>query len=96
MERGALEGLDPKAAAVVRFTEECVRDVRVSDRTFAEARQHLPEREVAELVLKALPELSAKVPVEVRTKRLPAVVTGLRPRITVDVTLLSHAMSVVP
>jgi len=51
MESGAREGLDPVARAVVRFTEECVRDVRVSDPTFAEAREHLSEREVAELVL---------------------------------------------
>jgi alkylhydroperoxidase family enzyme len=51
MERGQVDGLDPVARAVVRFTEECVRDVRVSDPTFAEARKHLGEQEVAELVL---------------------------------------------
>jgi alkylhydroperoxidase family enzyme len=51
MEHGASDGLDTKARAVVRFTEECVRDVRVSDGTFAEARKHLGEQEVAELVL---------------------------------------------
>jgi 4-carboxymuconolactone decarboxylase len=51
MEHGDVKGLDPVARAVVRFTEECVRDVRVSDPTFAEAREHLSEQEVAELVL---------------------------------------------
>ncbi|TAK31504.1 MAG: helicase [Myxococcaceae bacterium] len=52
--------------------------------------------EVSELVLKTLPELSARLPVELRTKRLPPLVKGLRPRITMDVTLLSHALSVTP
>jgi superfamily II DNA or RNA helicase len=52
--------------------------------------------DVAELVLHALPALAAKVPVDVRTKRLPAVAKGVRPRITMDVALLSHAMSVQP
>lgn len=51
MERGEIDGLDPQARAVIRFTEECLRDVRVSDPTFAELRRHLDEREVAELVL---------------------------------------------
>jgi 4-carboxymuconolactone decarboxylase len=51
MERGELGGLDPEALAVVRFAEECLHDVRVSDATFAEARKHLSEQEVAELVL---------------------------------------------
>ena len=52
--------------------------------------------DVAELVARALPELSARLPVEVRTKRLPAVLKGLRPRVTMEVTLLSHALSVLP
>lgn len=51
VEHGTPEALDARAAAVVRFTEECVRDVRVSDATFAAARAHLGEQEVAELVL---------------------------------------------
>ncbi|CAG0991176.1 4-carboxymuconolactone decarboxylase [Myxococcaceae bacterium] len=51
METGELAGLDPVAVAITRFTEECVRDVRVSDPTFSEARRHLCEREITELLL---------------------------------------------
>lgn len=51
VERGDFGGLDSKAAAVCRFTDECVRDVRVSDPTFDEARRLLSEQEIAELVL---------------------------------------------
>ena len=46
--------LAPPEAALLRFVDECIRDVRVSDRTFAELRGHLQEEEeVAEATLLA-------------------------------------------
>ncbi len=51
IERGVPSGLDPRAALVLRFTDECVRDVRVSDATFEEARNIFSPREIAELTL---------------------------------------------
>lgn len=47
----APRGLDPAAALIVRFADECVREVRVSDATFGEARERLSDQEVAELVI---------------------------------------------
>ena len=48
---GDLGALDSKTALVIRFTDECVKDVRVSDATFEEARTSFPPREIAELTL---------------------------------------------
>jgi 4-carboxymuconolactone decarboxylase len=52
----AIEGGDPsrlypRAALVLRFTDECVRDVRVSDATFEEAKKLFSPREITELTL---------------------------------------------
>ena len=96
---------DPAVAAVVApgvaDTGDALRPLGAMDLTGARL-EKLPRTrvfgaaEVSELVLKSLPELQARLPVEVRTKRLPALVKGLRPRVTMEVTLLSHAMSVLP
>ncbi|OGP83781.1 MAG: hypothetical protein A2Y95_07140 [Deltaproteobacteria bacterium RBG_13_65_10] len=51
MERGDPAALDARAALVLRFTDECVRDVRVSDGTFEQARKIFSAREIAELTL---------------------------------------------
>lgn len=37
-------------AAVLRFVDECVRDVRVGDATFDEVRERLPARDIATLL----------------------------------------------
>ncbi len=87
-------------AGVVR-SGDTVRPLGATDVTGARL-ERLPiqrvfaEKDVVELVLKALPELNAKVPVEVRTRSLPTVAKGARPRVALEVTLLSHAMSVLP
>jgi superfamily II DNA or RNA helicase len=96
---------DPAVVAVVApgvaDTGDTLRPLGAMDLTGARL-EKLPRTrvfgaaEVSELVLKSLPELRARLPVEVRTKRLPALVKGLRPRVTMEVTLLSHAMSVLP
>jgi superfamily II DNA or RNA helicase len=96
---------DPAVAAVVApgvaDTGDALRPLGAMDLTGARL-EKLPRTRVfdaaavSELVLKSLPELQARLPVEVRTKRLPALLKGLRPRVTMEVTLLSHAMSVLP
>jgi alkylhydroperoxidase family enzyme len=42
---------DEREQLILRFTEELVRDVRVSEATFALAKQRLPPREIVELIL---------------------------------------------
>jgi alkylhydroperoxidase family enzyme len=49
-EGGDLDALEGEANLVVRFTDECVRDVRVSDGTFEEARASFSPQEIVELV----------------------------------------------
>lgn len=44
-------GLEPAADLVVRFTDECVRGVRVSDSTFQEALGRFSPQEITELVI---------------------------------------------
>jgi alkylhydroperoxidase family enzyme len=51
IERGRGDALDPASAALLRFVEDCVTNVRVSDDGFAGLRRHLPESEVAEATL---------------------------------------------
>ena len=52
VERDDLDSLDPLTRSVLRFTTEAVRDVRVSEDTVAEVREHgLSPREVVELLL---------------------------------------------
>jgi alkylhydroperoxidase family enzyme len=51
IEAGQWQRLNPAEAALLRFVDDCVKDVRVSDRVFAELRRHLPENEVAETTL---------------------------------------------
>lgn len=43
--------LDSQARLVVKFTEECVREVRVSDVTFSEAQAAFSSQEIAELII---------------------------------------------
>jgi alkylhydroperoxidase family enzyme len=49
--RGELGAFGELEQAVLRFTEEVVRDVRASDATLAAVREHLSPREVVELLL---------------------------------------------
>lgn len=51
IETGQADRLEPADGALLRFVDECVRDVRVSDRTFAETRKFLSEEEIAEATL---------------------------------------------
>ncbi|HVJ51753.1 MAG TPA: carboxymuconolactone decarboxylase family protein [Aliidongia sp.] len=53
IEAGRCEPLGQPEAALLRFVDECVERVRVSDLTFAELRRHLPEDEIAEATLLA-------------------------------------------
>lgn len=48
---GHAAGLDPKLALAFRFTEECARDVKVSEATLGEARGLFAAPEIAELTL---------------------------------------------
>jgi 4-carboxymuconolactone decarboxylase len=48
---GDRDALDSGASLVVKFTDECVRNVRVSDATFEEAQVALSPQEIAELVI---------------------------------------------
>lgn len=50
VERGDPGALEAEANLVFRFTDECVRDVRVSDETFREARALFSPQEIVELV----------------------------------------------
>ncbi len=51
IEMGEADRLDPADGALLRFVDECLRDVRVSDPTFAEARKFLTDEEIAEATL---------------------------------------------
>jgi alkylhydroperoxidase family enzyme len=51
VERGDLSALGESERAVLRFTEEVVREVRASDEALAEVRRWLSPREVVELLL---------------------------------------------
>lgn len=49
--KGDLDTLDPKARLVIRFTDECVHDVKVSSGTFEEAKALFSPQEIVELVI---------------------------------------------
>jgi alkylhydroperoxidase family enzyme len=51
IETGQADQLNPADSALLRFVDECVRNVRVSDRTFDEIRKFLTEEEIAEATL---------------------------------------------
>jgi superfamily II DNA or RNA helicase len=64
--------------------------------------QHLPIVQryalghLAELATRVLPELSRRMAVEVRSKRLPKIVRGLAPRLVLDMTQLGSSLAVLP
>jgi superfamily II DNA or RNA helicase len=64
--------------------------------------QHLPiihryrGGQLAELTTRVLPELSRRMAVEVRSKRLPKIVRGLPPRLVVDLSQLGSSLDVFP
>jgi superfamily II DNA or RNA helicase len=64
--------------------------------------QHLPmvqryaPGQLAELATRVLPELSRRMAVEVRSKRLPKIVRGLAPRLVLDMTQLGSSLAVLP
>jgi alkylhydroperoxidase family enzyme len=49
--RGDLTGLDPRLAVAVRFVDECVTRVKVSDPTFEDARSVFSPSEIVEMTL---------------------------------------------
>lgn len=51
IEEGACVGLDMASHALLAFVDECVRDVRVSTRTFEQSRQNFSEGELADASL---------------------------------------------
>lgn len=55
-----------------------------------------PRAQHTELVTKVLPELEKKIPVLVRTKRLPRRSVEARPRIAMDFSHAGHTLSVLP
>jgi superfamily II DNA or RNA helicase len=52
--------------------------------------------ELGHLVTQVLPDLGRRIPVEVRTRRLPATQRGARPRILFQLDQRGHTLSVVP
>jgi superfamily II DNA or RNA helicase len=64
--------------------------------------EHLPivqrysAGQLAELATRVLPELSRRMAVEVRSKRLPKIVRGLAPRLVLDMTQLGSSLAVLP
>jgi len=64
--------------------------------------EHLPlvqrfaSAQLAELATRVLPELSRRMAVEVRSKRLPKIVRGLAPRLVLDMTQLGSSLAVLP
>jgi superfamily II DNA or RNA helicase len=54
------------------------------------------ERQIGELTSRTLPELARRIPVEVRSRRLPPVVRGLRPRLVLDLQQVGASLSVLP
>jgi alkylhydroperoxidase family enzyme len=51
IETGRVDRLNPADGILLQFVDECVRDVRVSNRTFAEIRKYLSDQEIAEATL---------------------------------------------
>jgi len=49
--KGDLASLDPRAALALRFTDACLREVRVPDALFEEARAAFSPQEIVELVM---------------------------------------------
>jgi superfamily II DNA or RNA helicase len=52
--------------------------------------------QLAELATRVLPELSRRMAVEVRSKRLPKIVRGLNPRLVLDMSQLGSSLAVLP
>jgi alkylhydroperoxidase family enzyme len=51
IETGQVDRLNPADGTLLQFVDECVRDVRVANRTFAEIRKYLSDQEIAETTL---------------------------------------------
>ena len=64
--------------------------------------EHLPivqrysAGQLAELATRVLPDLSRRMAVEVRSRRLPKIVRGLTPRLVLDMTQLGSSLAVLP
>ncbi len=56
----------------------------------------VPRAELAELVTRVLPELEKRIPVDVRTRRLPKTQGKVRPRISMELGQKEHTLSVLP
>lgn len=75
---------DPRERLVLRFTDELVRDVRVSDATFASMAQEFPPREIVELILAVgfymmIARLLETTAVDLEDDAGTAIVDALRP-----------------
>jgi superfamily II DNA or RNA helicase len=64
--------------------------------------QHLPivrvftERQMGELATQTIPELARRMPIEMRTRRLPRISRELRPRLQLELSQAGAALSVLP
>jgi superfamily II DNA or RNA helicase len=54
------------------------------------------ERQMAELATRELPELARRLPLEMRTRRLPRVSRDLEPRLQLELTQVGSSLSVLP
>ncbi len=58
-------------------------------------RRAFSKSDLGQLVTLVLPEMEKKIPVEIRSRRLPRAKTGMRPRIMFDLQQRDHTLSVV-
>ena len=57
-------------------------------------RRLFPRSDLGQLVTLVLPEMEKKMPVEIKSRRLPRAKTGMKPRITFDLQQKEHTLSV--
>ena len=77
---------DEREKAALQLTREVVLDVRASEETLAQARRHLPDREIVELILMAgfyitLARLTETLGVETEPPMVSALVRDIERRV---------------
>ncbi|MBJ6766131.1 DEAD/DEAH box helicase [Myxococcaceae bacterium JPH2] len=81
------------AGALCRLAEQALTGTRLEklpqERAFAPS-------QLGELTGKVLPEIARRMPVDVKSRRLPAIDRTLKPRISLDVDTLDTGLSVLP
>ncbi|MEZ4401120.1 MAG: DEAD/DEAH box helicase [Kofleriaceae bacterium] len=60
------------------------------------AEQRFPARQLGAVASTMVPALAARIPIEIRTRRLPSVARGIPPRVLLDVTQRGETISVLP